>query len=134
MTRGPFCEYCGKENGAAARFCNSCGRPLAANIPSAPSTEAVQEQVTSHQPKQGESAGVFPYLMVGLFFLLSIITYLDRDNISIAAPVIMQELDWDRSVFGLIFTALLLGYALLAFPGGVLVDHWNASQRLSGNC
>lgn len=74
------------------------------------------------------------YKIVGLLTLGSTINYLDRVNISVAAPVMMVALGWDEARFGLLFSAFLFGYALLQFPGGVLADRWNPRWVLAIAC
>jgi ACS family glucarate transporter-like MFS transporter len=61
-----------------------------------------------------------------LFFLVlvSIVTYLDRVNISIAAAPISQEFGFDRVKLGTIFSAFLIGYMLFQIPGGWLGDRF----------
>ena len=51
------------------------------------------------------------YNMIGLLFLSTVVNYIDRVNISVAAPVIMKETGWDKGQFGLVFSAFLIGYA-----------------------
>ena len=70
------------------------------------------------------------YNVIGLLLLSSTINYIDRVNISVAAPVMMQEIGWDEARFGIIFSAFLVGYALLQFPGGILADRWSARKVL----
>jgi sugar phosphate permease len=53
------------------------------------------------------------YHMIGLLFCSTVVNYVDRVNISVAAPVIMQETGWDKGQFGLVFSAFLIGYTLL---------------------
>ena len=70
------------------------------------------------------------YRLVGLLTTGSMINYLDRVNIAVAAPVMMESLGWDEGRFGVVFSAFLVGYALLQFPGGVLADRWNTHKLL----
>lgn len=71
------------------------------------------------------------YNMIGLLFCSTVINYIDRVNISVAAPVIMHETGWDKSQFGLVFSAFLIGYALLQIPGGVIADRWGGRKVLA---
>jgi sugar phosphate permease len=71
------------------------------------------------------------YHMIGLLFCSTVINYVDRVNISVAAPVIMQETGWDKGQFGLVFSAFLIGYALLQIVGGVVADRWSAGKVLA---
>ena len=69
--------------------------------------------------------------MVGLLFCSSVVNYIDRVNISVAAPVMMKETGWDKDIFGLVFSAFLVGYALLQIPGGIMADRWSARKVLA---
>jgi ACS family glucarate transporter-like MFS transporter len=71
------------------------------------------------------------YKMIGLLFLGSVINYVDRVNISVAAPVIMKETGWEKDLFGWVFSAFLIGYALLQLPGGVIADRWSGKKVLA---
>ncbi len=71
------------------------------------------------------------YRIIGLLFCSSVVNYVDRVNISVAAPVIMRETGWDKGSFGLVFSAFLIGYALLQIPGGVIADRWSARKILA---
>ncbi|MCE2488182.1 MAG: MFS transporter [Desulfurellaceae bacterium] len=74
------------------------------------------------------------YKLVGLLTTGSMINYLDRVNIAVAAPVMMEALGWGEDSFGVIFSAFLIGYTLLQFPGGVIADRWNACKLLAVVC
>ena len=71
------------------------------------------------------------YHMIGLLFCGTVVNYIDRVNISVAAPVIMKEAGWDKSQFGLVFSAFLIGYALLQIPGGMIADRWGGRKVLA---
>jgi sugar phosphate permease len=55
-----------------------------------------------------------------LISLMYLITYLDRVNISTAAPVISKEFGFDKITMGIIFSAFVWAYALFRFPGAGL--------------
>ncbi len=74
------------------------------------------------------------YKVVGLLMLSTIINYIDRVNISVAAPDIMRETGWDKAEFGIVLSAFLVGYALFQFPGGVIADRWSARKVLGLSC
>jgi ACS family glucarate transporter-like MFS transporter len=71
------------------------------------------------------------YNMIGLLFCGSVVNYIDRVNISVAAPVIMQETGWEKDQFGWVFSLFLIGYALLQIPGGVIADRWSGRNVLA---
>lgn len=61
------------------------------------------------------------FIMV-LLFITVVINYLDRSNLSIAAPTLTRELGIDPVHAGLIFSAFGWTYAAMQIPGGWLVD------------
>ena len=44
------------------------------------------------------------FTVVILMFLSVVILYMDRVNISVVAPALMQELGWDRAMMGFVFS------------------------------
>ena len=61
------------------------------------------------------------FIMV-LLFITVVINYLDRSNLSIAAPALTTDLGLDPVHVGLIFSAFGWTYAAMQIPGGWLVD------------
>src|SRR5947209_18901730 len=59
-----------------------------------------------------------------LISLMYLITYLDRVNISTAAPVISKEFGFDKVTMGAIFSAFVWAYAMFQVPGGCLGDRF----------
>jgi sugar phosphate permease len=57
-----------------------------------------------------------------LISLMYLITYLDRVNISTAAPQISKEFGFDKITMGAIFSAFVWAYAMFQVPGGWLSD------------
>lgn len=74
------------------------------------------------------------YKVVGLLMLSTVINYIDRVNISVAAPDIMRQTGWDKAQFGVVLSAFLCGYALFQFPGGLIADRWSARKVLGLSC
>ncbi len=74
------------------------------------------------------------YTILLLLFLLSLVNYIDRVNISITAPVMMPELGWDTAWFGVVFSAFVCGYALFMIPSGLLADTWSPKLLLAFAC
>ena len=70
------------------------------------------------------------YIMF-LICLMYLITYLDRVNISTAAPVISKELGFDKVTMGFIFSAFVWSYAALQVPGGWLGDRFGPRKVLT---
>jgi sugar phosphate permease len=66
-----------------------------------------------------------------LISIMYLITYLDRVNISTAAPVISQEFGFDKVTMGFIFSAFAWAYAIFQVPGGWLSDRFGARGVLT---
>jgi D-galactonate transporter len=66
-----------------------------------------------------------------LISLMYLITYLDRVNISTAAPVISKEFGFDKVTMGVIFSAFVWAYAMFQVPGGWLGDRFGARNVLT---
>ena len=62
------------------------------------------------------------FVVMGLLFVTVVITYLDRSNLSIAAPGIAREFSLSPVQMGVIFSAFGWSYTPLQIPGGWLAD------------
>jgi sugar phosphate permease len=94
------------------------------------------------QPKGKVRWTVIFWLLLG-----GIINYLDRSNMSIAAPEIMRELHFTNTDIGLFGALFSWTYAIMQLPSGWLVDRfgakkvflvavtgWSAATALTGVC
>ena len=64
------------------------------------------------------------WLILGLLFAISVVTYIDRVNISVTARQMLPALGLTEQELGLVFSAFVVGYALFQIPGGWLGDRW----------
>ncbi|MCI0619281.1 MFS transporter [bacterium] len=64
----------------------------------------------------------FRWIILIFLFLISVITYVDRINISVAGAVIAREFRFSQMELGAIFSTFLIGYALFQIVGGWLGD------------
>jgi sugar phosphate permease len=80
---------------------------------------------TSTRPSRGRW---YILLMISAMYL---ITYLDRVNISTAAPLISKEYGFDKITMGFIFSAFVWAYAMFQVPGGWLSDKLGARGVLA---
>ncbi len=84
------------------------------------------------------------FIVLFLFFNV-IINFIDRVNLSIAAPAIAKQFHWDSATMGWVFSAYLWTYTICLIPAGWLVDRmgtrlvssvsiifWSASAMLTG--
>lgn len=68
--------------------------------------------------------------MMAMVTATTILTYLDRLNLSIAGKYIQDEFSLSLETMGWIFSAFLLGYALSQVPGGYLADRYGPRRVL----
>jgi MFS transporter, ACS family, D-galactonate transporter len=61
-------------------------------------------------------------LMLALITAATLINYLDRTVISVAAPLLSKDLQLSPAVMGLVFAAFSWTYAVSQIPGGILLD------------
>ena len=80
------------------------------------------------QPIHATRGRWYILLLISLMYL---ITYLDRVNISTAAPVISKEFGFDKITMGAIFSAFVWAYALFQVPGGWLGDRLGPRRILT---
>jgi len=71
------------------------------------------------------------WLMIGLIFVVDVLMFIDRVNISIAAKYIIPEYGLTEVQMGSVFSAFVLGYALLQIPGGWLGDRFGPRRVLA---
>lgn len=71
------------------------------------------------------------HLVLGLLFLLSIITYIDRVCISVAGPAMQKDLDITPSQFGWVVGFFAFAYAVFEIPSGAMGDTIGPRKTLS---
>ncbi len=85
--------------------------------------------MTDAAPGRPSRGRWYVLLLISVMYL---ITYLDRVNISTAAPQISKEFGFDKITMGVIFSAFVWAYALFQVPGGWLSDRFGARGVLTG--
>src|ERR1041384_2541541 len=70
----------------------------------------------------GQSPSRVRYGVLAMLFVTVVINYLDRSNLSVAAPELSADLGFDPVHTGWILSAFGWAYATLQVPGGWLVD------------
>lgn len=76
----------------------------------------------SAEKSQASAMSGFRWKIAFLIFLISFVAYMDRVNLSVATPVIMQEFGFTKIDMGFIQTCFFAGYALMQVPGGILAE------------
>lgn len=89
----------------------------------------VQSLATSPAPARspGEPADGTPllaarWLMIGLAFLATVINYLDRQTLSMAAGALGRQFHMNNETYGLIVSAFMLAYTVMNGVSGPLLD------------
>jgi D-galactonate transporter len=62
------------------------------------------------------------WLIIWMCFIGNAISYIDRTNLAIAAPLIRQELGLDAAAMGLVLSAFFWTYAAMQLPAGWIID------------
>jgi ACS family glucarate transporter-like MFS transporter len=90
------------------------------------------------QPSSADAAlrasgrvGNVRWVMIGATFLIATVAYLDRSNISIAAPVLKGELGLSDVQLGFVFSAFVLGYAVTQPIAGWVADRFGAYRIIA---
>ncbi|MBY0496370.1 MAG: MFS transporter [Cyanobacteria bacterium] len=71
----------------------------------------------------------FPIL--ALVAVATMVNYLDRTVLGIAAPYLTNELALDAAAMGVVFSAFSWSYALLQIPGGIFLDRYGTRVTYS---
>lgn len=77
------------------------------------------------------SATKIRWFILTLLFLVSMVTYIDRVNISVTARQMMPAYGLTDQDMGVIFSSFVIGYAFFQIPGGWLADRWGARVVLT---
>lgn len=79
-----------------------------------------------------ERPGRARWLIVLTLFVVYVLMFIDRVNISIAAKYIIEEFGISRVQMGAVFSCFVFGYALFQIPGGWLGDRFGPRRVLAG--
>jgi len=69
--------------------------------------------------------------LIPFLFILYVIAYLDRVNVSYAGLEMTRELGFSNEVFGFGAGIFFIGYFLLEIPGTMLVELWSARKWIA---
>jgi ACS family glucarate transporter-like MFS transporter len=68
------------------------------------------------------------FYIILLLWLAVCINYIDRINLSVAAPSISKEFGWDPGTMGLLFSSFFWTYVIFMVPTGWLIDRWGSRK------
>lgn len=62
------------------------------------------------------------------------LNYIDRGSVSVALPLITEDLGLSKETTGFVLSAFFWTYALMQIPGGWLADRFGSRVMVSGSC
>lgn len=71
------------------------------------------------------------YWVLFIVCLVYLITYLDRVNISVAAPMLLKDFGISKVELGMVFSSYAISYALFQIPVGMLGDKYGPRKVLA---
>src|SRR6266849_700004 len=117
-----------------------CPRTLAPSLPKTCGVQFILWCATSHNcmttsvpaaPPAASASRRIARRLLPFLFILFVIAFLDRVNVSYAALEMTRDLSFSDSVFGLGSGIFFLGYFLLEIPGCLIVERWSARKWIS---
>jgi len=73
-------------------------------------------------------ASKYRWFIIGMVFLITVINYVDRSAIAFAMPILSKLFHLNEEHIGLTLGAFNIGYAVLCFFGGLMVDRWGSRK------
>ncbi len=70
------------------------------------------------------------WVLLGMVYLTCLVAYLDRVNLSVCAPLIMEEFGFDKVQLGFTMSAFFIAYTLMQIPGGLMAERFGI--RITG--
>ncbi|HUZ47394.1 MAG TPA: MFS transporter, partial [Terriglobia bacterium] len=64
------------------------------------------------------------WILLSLVFVAIVINYVDRGNLSVAAPAMMKDFQITPAMMGVLLSAFFWTYAAFQIPAGMLVDRF----------
>jgi sugar phosphate permease len=80
----------------------------------------------SHRARRRIALRLLPFA-----FLLYLINYIDRVNVSFAAPRMKADLGFSDSIYGFGASVFFLTYVIFEIPGAILVERWSARKWIT---
>lgn len=96
-----------------------------------PSLEHAQREAASAPRDSARPKHHLRWAIIGIIILLTITNYLDRGNLSVAAPQIMQDIGISHAMMGVILSAFVWPYAIMNLPTGWAVDRFGVKLLLA---
>ncbi|HXH65624.1 MAG TPA: MFS transporter [Candidatus Limnocylindrales bacterium] len=84
--------------------------------------------VTANSEVGARARRKIAWRLLPFVFLLYLVAYLDRANVSFAALKMNLDLGFSDRVYGLGVAMFFVGYVLLEVPGAIIVERWSARK------
>src|ERR1700754_4529206 len=78
-----------------------------------------------------EAVGYFRWVVIACTFVVAAVSYLDRNNVSIAAASLQREFQLTNPQLGAVFSAFIMGYAFTQPIAGRIADRFGASRAIA---
>ena len=88
-------------------------------------------RMSEHPGHPAKNLDLTRLISVALLFAFSLVSYFDRTIMSIAGPQLMTDFGISPTQMGAVYSAFILGYALLMIPGGHLADRLGSRLTLT---
>jgi MFS transporter, ACS family, tartrate transporter len=87
---------------------------------------ATSDTTSTRRTRQQIALRLLPFL-----FLLYIVNYIDRTNLSFAVLGMSRDLGFNERVFGVGVGMFFIGYVAMQIPGALLVERWSARKMIA---
>src|SRR3954454_16229051 len=77
------------------------------------------------------AVGRYRWVVIACTFIVAAVSYLDRNNVSIAAASIQREFNLTNPQLGAVFSAFIMGYAFTQPLAGRIADRFGASRAIA---
>src|SRR5690242_12666749 len=116
-----------KDNRQARNFIDQCGR--ARRLCELPISRSLDKMLLLMTTLKAQRKAIPGALLAALLLLAvsAFINYVDRGNLSVAAPLLKDELGISAAQLGILLSAFFWTYACLQPVSGWLVDRWNVN-------
>ncbi len=80
---------------------------------------------------QGQKRSSYRWAVLFMIAMMALITFMDRTNISIAAPRMSKDFGLSKTQMGFVFSAFAWAYAFGQLPGGWITDKLGSRKVLT---
>jgi ACS family hexuronate transporter-like MFS transporter len=93
---------------------------------------AIYEAMTKTDTTKGSAASRARWVVLSLLLAITIINFIDRQTVSVLAPILRQTLNLSNEQYGRIVAAFQFGMMSGEFPMGWIMDTWGVRLGLTG--